>query len=363
MAEISFRKLSKAFGDVTVVRDFDLEVADREFIVFLGPSGCGKTTILRMLAGLETISAGQILIKGRVVNDLAPRERDIAMVFQNYALYPHMTVYGNIAFGLRRMRIGKEEIDRRVRETARVLGLEDFLERRSTILSGGQQQRVAIARAIVKTPGVFLFDEPLSNLDAKLRAHMRVEIAHLHRRLKTTTVYVTHDQIEAMTLADRIVLMRDGIIEQVGTPKEIYERPHSRFVAGFMGLPAMNFLDVDLEKAGGILRAKGAGFHIDLQAARFAAAGRTQAVLGVRPPDVVLADGQAANVVTGPVDIVEYLGNEVLVTVGPGDGELRALIKPNGAMAEGALLRLYLDPDKIHLFDRVGGRSLDATLS
>jgi multiple sugar transport system ATP-binding protein len=363
MAAISFKKLSKKFGELTVVRDFDLDVADQEFVVFLGPSGCGKSTILRMLAGLEDISSGHILIKGRVVNDLAPRERDVAMVFQNYALYPHMTVYGNIAFGLRRMRIGKDEIDRRVRETARVLGLDDFLARRSTALSGGQQQRVAIARAIVKTPGVFLFDEPLSNLDAKLRTYMRVEIAHLHRRLRTTTVYVTHDQIEAMTLADRIVLLRDGAIEQIGTPKEIYERPRSRFVAGFMGLPTMSFLDVDLERAGSHLRAKGAEFHIDLDGARFVDAGRTQAVLGIRPPDVALANGQTANVVTGPVDIVEYFGNEVLVTARPGGGELRALIKPEGALTEGASLRFYLDPDKIHLFDRTDGRSLNAAMA
>ena len=364
MAEIAFRKVSKAFGELTVVRDFDFDVADQEFVVFLGPSGCGKSTLLRMLAGLENISSGQILIKGRVVNDLTPRERDVAMVFQNYALYPHMTVYGNISFGLRRMRLGRAEIDRRVHEAALVLGLEDLLARPSTVLSGGQQQRVAIARAIVKTPGVFLFDEPLSNLDAKLRTHMRVEIARLHRRLKTTTVYVTHDQIEAMTLADRIVLLGgDGIIEQVGTPKEIYEQPRSRFVAGFIGLPAMNFLDVDLAYADGLLHVTGSGFRIELPAARFATAGRGRAVLGIRPPDVAMANGQTGNVVSGSIDIIEYLGNEVLVTVQVAGGEIRALVRPGVALVDGATLRLRLDPDKVHLFDSVDGQSLTAAPS
>ena len=219
---------------------------NHEFIVFLGPSGCGKSTILRMIAGLEEISGGELSIDGRVVNELPPRERNIAMVFQNYALYPHMSVRDNITFGLRRMKIAADEIDRRVQAAAATLGLEQFLDRKSTALSGGQQQRVAIARAIVKTPGVFLFDEPLSNLDATLRNHMRVEIARLHQRLKTTTVYVTHDQLEAMTLADRIVLLRNGLIEQVGTPREIFDRPNSQFVAAFIGTPAMNFFEVDV---------------------------------------------------------------------------------------------------------------------
>jgi multiple sugar transport system ATP-binding protein len=363
MAEISFRKLCKAFGEVKVVRDFDLDVADQEFIVLLGPSGCGKSTILRMLAGLETINSGQISIKGRIVNDLPPRERDIAMVFQNYALYPHMTVYGNIAFGLRRMGIAKDEIERRIHDAARVLGLEGFLERKSTALSGGQQQRVAIARAIVKTPGVFLFDEPLSNLDAKLRTHMRVEIAHLHRRLKTTTVYVTHDQVEAMTLADRIVLLRDGVIEQVGTPEEIYERPRSRFVAGFLGLPAMNFIEVEIARSSDRLSLTGNGFRLDVPAARYAIEGRKRAILGLRPPDVALADGELDNIISGSVDIVEYLGNEVLVTVQFAGGEIRALVRPELAPGEGATLRLRADPEKIHLFDSEEGQSLNAVVA
>ena len=255
MAELSFRKISKKYGETEVVSGFNLEVHNHEFIVFLGPSGCGKSTILRMIAGLEEITGGELSIDGRVVNELPPRERNIAMVFQSYALYPHMSVRENITFGLRRMKIGASEIERRVEAAAVTLGLEPFLDRKSTALSGGQQQRVAIARAIVKTPGVFLFDEPLSNLDAKLRNHMRVEIARLHQRLKTTTVYVTHDQLEAMTLADRIVLLRNGLIEQVGSPREIFDRPNSQFVAAFIGTPAMNFFDVDVNGS----KANGAG--------------------------------------------------------------------------------------------------------
>ena len=249
MAELSFRNISKSYGETEVVAGFNLEVKNHEFIVFLGPSGCGKSTILRMIAGLEDISAGELKIDGQVVNQLSPRERNIAMVFQNYALYPHMSVRDNITFGLRRMKVAPDEIERRVQAAAATLGLKEFLDRKSTALSGGQQQRVAIARAIVKTPGVFLFDEPLSNLDATLRNHMRVEIARLHQRLKTTTVYVTHDQLEAMTLADRIVLLRNGLIEQVGTPRGIFDRPNSQFVAAFIGTPAMNFFEVDVKGA------------------------------------------------------------------------------------------------------------------
>ena len=246
MAELSFRNISKKYGETEVVAGFNLEVHNHEFIVFLGPSGCGKSTILRMIAGLEDITGGELSIDGRVVNELPPRERNIAMVFQSYALYPHMSVRENITFGLRRMKIAPTRSNGALQAAAVTLGLEPFLDRKSTALSGGQQQRVAIARAIVKTPGVFLFDEPLSNLDAKLRNHMRVEIARLHQRLKTTTVYVTHDQLEAMTLADRIVLLRNGLIEQVGSPREIFERPNSQFVAAFIGTPAMNFFDVDV---------------------------------------------------------------------------------------------------------------------
>jgi multiple sugar transport system ATP-binding protein len=257
MSAISCHHIIKRYGETQVVHEFDLEVADNEFVVFLGPSGCGKSTILRMLAGLEDISGGDLHIAGRRVNDLPPQERGIAMVFQNYALYPHMTVRDNIAFGLKRLKVPKAEIDSRIKEVSDTLGLARYLQRKPAELSGGQQQRVAIARAMIKTPKVFLFDEPLSNLDAKLRNHMRIEIAKLHQTLKTTTVYVTHDQHEAMTLADRIVLLRDGRIEQVGTPREIFERPCSAFVAGFIGTPPMNLVQMSVKDQGSHIELSG----------------------------------------------------------------------------------------------------------
>ena len=256
MAQISCQQVVKSFGQATVVHGVDLDVMDNEFVVLLGPSGCGKSTILRMIAGLEEITSGVISIGDRVVNDLLPRDRNVAMVFQNYALYPHMSVYDNIAFGLRRLKTPKPEIDRRVNEVAAVLRIEALLDRRPAELSGGEQQRVAIARAMIKTPAVFLFDEPLSNLDAKLRHHMRVEIARLHQRLGATTIYVTHDQLEAMTLADRIVLLKDGRIEQVATPREIFEKPRTQFAASFIGTPAINFLEMNAfrDKADTVLK-------------------------------------------------------------------------------------------------------------
>src|SRR5580692_6510507 len=247
MASVALRGLRKDFGHVSVIKGIDLEIADKEFVVFVGPSGCGKSTLLRLIAGLEDATAGDILIGGRVVNTTAPKDRNIAMVFQNYALYPHMTVARNMGFGLRAARLPKPEIDRRVREAAAMLGLEALLDRRPGELSGGQRQRVAMGRAIVRDPQVFLFDEPLSNLDAQLRNQVRTEIKKLHQQVRTTAVYVTHDQMEAMTLADRIVLLRDGRIEQVGTPMELFERPANRFVAGFIGSPAMNFFPAHLQ--------------------------------------------------------------------------------------------------------------------
>ena len=271
MAGIVRRNLKKKYGDQEVVSDFSLNVADHEFVVFLGPSGCGKSTILRMMAGLEDISGGELSIDGTIVNDLEPRDRGVAMVFQNYALYPHMTVRNNIAFGLRRLKVPEAEIDRRLAEVVAMLGLDPVIARKPSELSGGQQQRVAIARAMIKTPKVFLFDEPLSNLDAKLRAQMRYEIARLHKKLKTTTVYVTHDQMEAMTLADRIVLLNAGRIEQVGTPEEIYERPQTLFVAGFIGTPAMNLLPIAARRRGAVgsltVRAPG-GLHSETRISR-----------------------------------------------------------------------------------------------
>jgi multiple sugar transport system ATP-binding protein len=349
MADISFRHVVKKFGEVGVVHDFSLDVDDREFIVFLGPSGCGKSTLLRMLAGLENITDGQIAIGGRVVNDLTPRERDIAMVFQNYALYPHMSVYGNIAFGLRRMKIDKAEIDRRVHAVAATLGLEPFLQRKSTALSGGQQQRVAIARAIVKTPGVFLFDEPLSNLDAKLRNHMRVEIARLHQRLNTTTVYVTHDQLEAMTLADRIVLLRDGVIQQIGTPREIFERPHTQFVAAFIGTPAMNFVEVDMRSTTGLT----------LDRTRFDLDGQAEVVAGIRPAHFRPALPQeTTNIIEGTVDLIEFLGNEALINLQYAGVELAILVPAGQCPAVGDKVRMTFDAHNLHVFDKQSGLSL-----
>ncbi len=359
MARIQCSDVGKSYGSTRVISGFDLEVADHEFVVFLGPSGCGKSTILRMIAGLEEISEGTVSIDGIVVNDLEPRERGVAMVFQNYALYPHMTIRDNIAFGLRRMRVPAAEIDDRIAEVAELLGLKPYLERRPAELSGGQQQRAAIARAIVKTPRVFLFDEPLSNLDAKLRNHMRVEIARLHQRLRTTTVYVTHDQLEAMTLADRIVLLNAGRIEQVGRPEEIYERPTSLFVAGFIGSPAMNFIDVAVERdgAGWALVSDMSIFRIG--ASRFDLQPGSRAILGVRPADLrLVASDSSANILEGTADLIEFHGDGVLVSFAYGDREVSALVSAGNAPAERSHVCFALAEDRIHLFGADHGRTL-----
>jgi len=368
VAKISCSHVSKSYGALGVVEDFNLEVDDHEFVVFLGPSGCGKSTILRMIAGLEDISGGTISIDGEIVNDLLPRERNVAMVFQNYALYPHMTVYGNIAFGLKRMKVTRDEIDRRVHDVASLLGLEPFLARKPSALSGGQQQRVAIARAMIKTPQVFLFDEPLSNLDAKLRNHMRVEIARLHQKLKTTTVYVTHDQLEAMTLADRIVLLKAGRIEQIGTPAELYERPRSLFVASFLGTPSMNLIDVTVGEAGDTWLLSTGRAIFTVARARFDLTPGAAVVLGVRPADLRVAGPEVTgnvvggNVIGGIVELVEYLGNEALVDVAlggtTGDRPLGALVPTHLSPAVGAAVRFTVDEDRLHLFDAETGLSL-----
>jgi multiple sugar transport system ATP-binding protein len=363
MAQIRCVNLSKSYGSVEVIPDFSLDVAEHEFVVFLGPSGCGKSTMLRMIAGLEDISGGTLLIDGRIVNDLPPRERNIAMVFQNYALYPHMSVFDNIAFGLRRMRIGRADIARRVAAVAATLGLETLLERRPAQLSGGQQQRVAIARAMIKTPRVFLFDEPLSNLDAKLRGHMRIEIARLHKLLKTTTIYVTHDQIEAMTLADRIVVLRNGLVEQIGSPAEIYQRPRTLFVAGFIGSPNMNLIDVTVADGGDRWILSSGASDFTVPRACFNLEAGTKAVLGIRPPDMtIIESGQPGNVIEGKVELVEFLGNEVLINLtllGAGNGgqSITVLAAPPGPVP-GAILRVALDEQRLHLFDAESGMSL-----
>src|SRR3954468_6197305 len=293
MAEVSLHKLNKKFDLTHVVKDVDLQIRDKEFMVFVGPSGCGKTTTLRMIAGLEAITAGEIRIGNTVVNEVPPMDRDIAMVFQNYALYPHMSVASNMAFGLKMRKFEKAEIEKRINRAANILGIESLLNRKPRQLSGGQRQRVALGRAIVRDPAVFLFDEPLSNLDAKLRVQMRVELKKLHERLAVTSIYVTHDQVEAMTLGDRVVVMKDGWVQQVGEPLELYNHPANRFVAGFIGSPAMNFAEVTLAEAGGRIVAEAPGLKIvlpDEMAQRLRSYIGHEVTLGVRPEDLTVAD-------------------------------------------------------------------------
>ncbi|KGC70653.1 sugar ABC transporter ATP-binding protein [Burkholderia pseudomallei] len=364
MARIVCTGLTKRYdGGAPVLHPLDLEIGDGEFIVLLGPSGCGKSTMLRMIAGLETITGGTLAIGGAVVNDLAARERNVAMVFQNYALYPHMSVYENIAFGLRRLKVPAAEIDRHVREVARVLGLDALLDRKPRAMSGGQQQRAAIARAMIKTPDVFLFDEPLSNLDAKLRAQLRGDIKRLHQRLKTTTLYVTHDQLEAMTLADRIVLMRGGRIEQLGTPAELYGCPHTVFAAGFVGTPAMNFADGVIERTAGRVALAAGGARWTLAARRFAGLPDGLRVkLAIRPNYLRIAPGAHAPAATlaleGRVELVELLGAEALVTFGRNGAPFAALVPASAAPALGAVVTFTFDERDLHLFDAATGRNV-----
>ncbi|TGR24320.1 MULTISPECIES: sn-glycerol-3-phosphate ABC transporter ATP-binding protein UgpC [unclassified Mesorhizobium] len=358
MSAIVCSHVDKAYGATTVIRDLNLSIEEHEFVVFLGPSGCGKSTLLRMLAGLEEISGGEVSIGGKVVNDLDPGDRGIAMVFQNYALYPHMTIFDNIAFGLRRQKVPAPEIRKRVEAVSRTLGLDPYLGRKPAELSGGQQQRVAIARAMIKTPKVFLFDEPLSNLDAKLRNHMRVEIARLHQSLKTTTVYVTHDQLEAMTLADRIVLLKDGVIEQVGSPAEIYGRPGNMFVAGFIGTPNMNFIEVTVGRAANGWTLTGAGTVLSLDGAGFHLQPGDRAVLGIRPPDLKTASAGAAGILQGTADLIEFHGNDALVTFGSGGKGISALVPARECPVLHAPVRYTFEEESIHLFDATSGASL-----
>ncbi|ESZ59302.1 sn-glycerol-3-phosphate ABC transporter ATP-binding protein UgpC [Mesorhizobium sp. L103C131B0] len=358
MSAIVCSHVDKAYGATTVIRDLNLSIEEHEFVVFLGPSGCGKSTLLRMLAGLEDISGGEVSIGGKVVNDLEPGERGIAMVFQNYALYPHMTIFDNIAFGLKRQKVPPAEIRKRVEAVATTLGLEPYLARKPTELSGGQQQRVAIARAMIKTPKVFLFDEPLSNLDAKLRNHMRVEIAWLHQSLKTTTVYVTHDQLEAMTLADRIVLLRDGVIEQIGSPAEIYRQPGNLFVAGFIGTPNMNFIDVAVGRKDERWTLTDGGSSFSIEGSGFDLRGVQRAVLGIRPPDLKTAGAQSINLLQGTADLIEFHGNDALVTFACGGKEVGALVSARECPALRAPVRYTFEEESVHLFDSATGASL-----
>ena len=363
MARVALRNIRKLYPGVArpAVDDVSLEIADREFVVLVGPSGCGKSTTLRMIAGLEEASGGDIFIGERRVNDLPPKDRDIAMVFQNYALYPHMTVYRNMAFGLLLRKYPKAEIDRRVRQAAEILGLTEYLDRRPKALSGGQRQRVAVGRAIVRQPRVFLFDEPLSNLDAKMRVQMRAEISRLHRQLEATMVYVTHDQVEAMTLGQRIVVMSGGKVQQVGPPLEIYQRPANRFVAGFIGSPPMNFIEGELlDEAGQLLFQESGGplrFPVDpAHRAALEQSGARRVTLGLRPEDFRQADSAPADPArwreaAGNVESVEMMGSEVYVYLTTGRHALTARLEAQARVAPGEAARLLFDAARAHYFD------------
>jgi multiple sugar transport system ATP-binding protein len=348
MAQVTIRGARKKFGSVDVIHGVDLDIADGEFVVLVGPSGCGKSTLLRMIAGLETISDGTIQIGERVVNHLPPAQRDIAMVFQNYALYPHMTVADNMAFALKLRKTDAATVNDRVQKAADILGLKPYLGRYPRQLSGGQRQRVAMGRAIVRDPQVFLFDEPLSNLDAKLRVQMRTEIKELHQRLKTTTIFVTHDQIEAMTMADRIVVMHDGIIEQIGTPLELYDSPRNLFVAGFIGSPAMNFLK-GAAKSDGSIEIGGTRLPFT---GKHAVADGQPIVYGIRPEHLELAnDGFPAKIA-----VIEPTGSETMVVVRMGETEMVALFRERHQFAPGQTVHLRPRVEQVHLFDSESGQ-------
>jgi len=356
VAQVLIRSLNKMYDDVHAVKDVNLEIRDKEFLVLVGPSGCGKTTTLRMIAGLESITSGEIVIGNRVVNALPPMDRDIAMVFQNYALYPHMSVYDNMAFGLKMRKFDRAEIAKRVQQAAEILGIQKLLARKPRQLSGGQRQRVALGRAIVRHPQVFLFDEPLSNLDAKLRVQMRVELKKLHNRLSTTAIYVTHDQVEAMTLGDRVVVMKDGVVQQAGEPLELCNAPVNRFVAGFIGSPAMNFAAMRVTGADGVLRAHNAGFGIDVPrelAPRLLPYAERDVTVGIRPEDLRLANGSdpAGLCIDAVVEVVERLGSEILLDLQVGGQTMVAAVEPTVRTQRGDKIRLALRPDRLHFFD------------
>ena len=362
MASVKLKGIYKRYpGGVTAVNDFNLDIEDKEFIILVGPSGCGKTTTLRMVAGLEEISEGELYIGDKRVNDVAPKDRDIAMVFQNYALYPHMSVFDNMAFGLKLRKMPKDEIKRRVLEAAKILDIEHLLERRPKALSGGQRQRVALGRAIVRDPKVFLMDEPLSNLDAKLRVQMRTEISKLHQRLQTTFIYVTHDQTEALTMGTRIVVMKDGYIQQVDTPTNLYERPVNMFVAGFIGSPQMNFVNARVEKRGEEIHLLFGKEDIKLPEGKAKKlegseyVGR-EVVIGIRPEDIhdeaIYLESMADSVVSAKVEVVEMLGSETLLYTVVGDVDFTARVNPRTKARAGDVIKLALDTNKIHIFDK-----------
>src|SRR6202030_1924594 len=363
MAEVSLRNVVKRFDDVDVVRSINLDIPDNEFVVLVGPSGCGKSTTLRMIAGLEEVSAGDIYIGGEIVNDLPPKDRDIAMVFQNYALYPHMSVFENMSFGLKLRKFPKAEIRQRVENAARILDITELLDRRPKALSGGQRQRVAMGRAIVRNPKVFLFDEPLSNLDAKLRVQMRIEIKKVHQKVRTTTVYVTHDQVEAMTLADRVVVMNHGRIEQIGTPNDLYHNPATRFVAGFIGSPAMNFLPCRLEDVAGKLHIRISdriAFQLPpRRAARYQNVRRNEKLLlGLRPEHIAEAKSHpepGIEAFDAVLDVTEPMGMETLIYFTLEGAQLCGRVNPNAGAHDGGPLRLAVDLNNMHLLNEVTG--------
>jgi multiple sugar transport system ATP-binding protein len=365
MAEVALRNVVKRFDNVDAVRSISLDIPDNEFVVLVGPSGCGKSTTLRMIAGLEEVTSGDIFIGGEIVNDLPPKDRDIAMVFQNYALYPHMNAFENMSFGLKLRKFSKEEIKKRVDHAARILDITELLDRKPKALSGGQRQRVAMGRAIVRNPKVFLFDEPLSNLDAKLRVQMRTEIKRVHQMVKTTTVYVTHDQVEAMTLADRVVVMNGGAIEQIATPHDLYHHPRTRFVAGFIGSPAMNFIRCHVEQNGAGLRAR-LSDRISLpipqaQTARFKDATGKDLIFGLRPEHITEPrrndcdqDCQFDTV----LDVVEPMGMETMVYFTIDGQEICGRVDPESAKGPGETMRLHADMNRMHLIDSQSGAVL-----
>ncbi len=366
MARVLLRNITKRFDDVVAVDKINLEIADREFLVLVGPSGCGKTTTLRMIAGLEEITEGEIFIGDQRVNGLAPKDRNIAMVFQSYALYPHMKVFDNMAFGLKMRKVSKEEREEKVRNAAAILGIENLLNRKPKQLSGGQRQRVALGRAIVRDPQVFLFDEPLSNLDAKLRVQMRTELKKLHERLQATAVYVTHDQVEAMTMGNRIVVMKDGIVQQVGRPLDLYRKPSNRFVAGFIGSPSMNFIPCRLLEEDPHLYIDTGDFKIPLPdslAEKARPTRETEFTFGIRPEDLRERSddqGPAASETTlkASVNVIEPLGKEICLDLSTGTHSLTAVLNADAGVALHEDVELALNMDRIHLFRGEGGEAL-----
>ncbi len=371
MASLSLRGIYKRYpGGVVAVSDFSMNIKDKEFIVFVGPSGCGKSTTLRMIAGLEEISEGELFIGDRLVNDVAPKDRDIAMVFQNYALYPHMTVFENMAFGLKLRKVPKDEIKKLVEEAAKILDIAHLLDRKPKALSGGQRQRVALGRAIVRDPQVFLLDEPLSNLDAKLRAQMRTELSKLHKKLGTTFIYVTHDQIEAMTMGDRIVVMKDGYIQQIDSPLNLYENPVNKFVAGFLGTPQMNFINAKLLMVNGkytvefgsedTKTSRGRKFYIEIPSAKVDADALNyyvdkEVILGIRPESIhdeeMFISAASTGVIEATVDVTEMLGAETFLYLTCEGIPLSAKVSPRSTARPQDVIKLAMDPNKIHLFD------------